>query len=189
MTWSQAQRAVLKHPDRLVWQQGWLWTRQGMSEGQTPQCLFKPNLAKVSNHTSLSWINVWLAYPGIFFTIFKVTEQCATCLNIYWQVFASFSQTWHKKKFDFSPVSLTLHSCFASHCHIFTAKYYTDLSGTSLANTPSHEVKQSLMVLAKCSIIHGVHIGEKISYQKKVSSGHITFAALFYSRIMAFGQK
>lgn len=82
-----------------------------------------------------------------------------------------------------------LHSCFASHCHIFTAKYYTDLSGSSLASTPLHEIKQSLTVLAKCSIIHGVHIGEKISCQKKVSSGHITFAALFYSRIMAFGQK
>lgn len=82
-----------------------------------------------------------------------------------------------------------LHSCFASHCHIFTAKYYTELSGSSLANTRSHEIKQSLMVLAKCSIIHGVHIGKKISCQKKVSSGHITFATLFYSRIMAFGQK
>lgn len=45
------------------------------------------------------------------------------------------------------------------------------------------------MVLAKCSIIYGVHVGEKISCQKKVSSGHITFAVLFYSRIMAFGQK
>jgi len=58
-----------------------------------------------------------------------------------------------------------------------------------LANTPSLEIKQPLMVLAKCSIIYGVHVGEKISCQKKVSSGHITFAVLFYSRIMAFGQK
>lgn len=82
-----------------------------------------------------------------------------------------------------------LHPCFASHHCIFTAKYCTELSGLSLANTPSLGIKQSLMVLAKCSKIYGMHVGAKISCQKKVSSGHITFAVLFYSRIMAFGQK
>lgn len=84
-----------------------------------------------------------------------------------------------KRNFISAQADCHSHLCFASHHCIFTAKYCTELTGSSLANTLLLEIKQSLMVLAKCSIIYGVHVGEKISCQKKVSSGHITFAVLF----------
>lgn len=102
--------------------------------------------------------------------------------------FTIFSQTQHKKQSAFSP-AFHLYTCLASPHHIFTAKYSVEQSGLGLANSPPQEIEQSLTGRAKCSVIYGVHVGEKISCQKKVSSGHITFAVLFYSRIMAFGPK
>lgn len=119
VTWSWARKAALKHPARLVWHQGLLCLHWRMSPGETLQHLLKQNLCKVSSLTYLFWVNKWFGFPGGFFTLFKITEQQTTCPNIYRQVFTFISQTWCKKKFDFSPANLPFSSVFC-----FTPSYF-----------------------------------------------------------------